>query len=995
MADLSSSRLDSFFQRFWTEENKESFDYVLLLTNSSKKKPYNIDDAIFEWLFQFWEPNVYIVFGHDKATIFCLSQHATILSTLNRISTLELKSFQDKGTDVPHEVCEFIGSSNVAVTDFIEKESGSEFSSLSMKNAQRSIEEILIVHEKSEQTRCRNASKIADRSMRKVLESNLESILQDHEPIECSEFSRTIISDITNPERLDFNFKPTEVSTPFPPAISCGRNIEVKYPPENVGGIPSNILNIAISATIAIRFKSYVGVIGRTYFINLTDEQKKAYKSVFKAREECLKSIKYGVKFSEIYNKFKENVDSEYRNYIPDSIGTLSGVQITSEYHKIDAESEDEVKPNTILVLIFGLQDYPINSEDPNMDNKFSFQITDTFQVGETEEEIKIITPSSANYKNVSYKLDTTDSKKLQEELLNDNTNMAERTRHHNQPNTPKVDEKTKILEELQRLSFKQRERADDNSGQETVQVSYKNEKDVHNLRGYSNQIMVAEENTKTVFLPIYGAMIPFHVSRIKGATDENLDDKMSYLTIKFEVPKSEAKNVNRNSIFIHEVQFITRGTKKFAGIAKKIRDLMAKYKAEVKKQKDQARVYRSKEKLDRLENNVPRIPGGNLHIRPVLNGKKSVGILEAHKNGFRFRSNLGDSVVIFYTNIRLAILQRSHKETITLIHFYLDQPIMINNKPTLNITFYKQVVESAVDTSVRSSSMTDQGEMLEEEREARIRKKINEDFTNFCKLVNKLSDTYPAIKKFEKPIRDLGFYGVPDKSRVLIMPTMSALVSVQEQPAFVLMREDIQIAVFEHKDINMSTFDLTFILNYWEDADFSKAISQITTIDDVYFEQIKGWIEAVKIKYYVRKSNLNWKRLLPDMKKHKDEFQTAEDWDQFLIESESEDDEDNPDNTDDQAFVEDEEDEVDDDDEEFDEDAPDTDEDDEEPPEDEDSNSDVEASWKKNEEAALSYDSRHSKLFDDDDDEASSRRKHKSDKSKRSEHHHHHHSKH
>lgn len=990
----ANPRIESFIKQFWIEENKEAFEYALFLTSPSKKVPYTIDDAIFDWLFQLWEPNIFLVIGHEKITVFYSNHHSNYLADLGRMENVELKNIQDKETDIAKEVCEFIGSSKVAITNNLENEDNKDkISSLSTSNAQKEVEDILIVHEKTEQTRCRNAGKIADRALRKILEKNLQSILNDHEPMDCDEFSHSIISDINKPDLVNLHFSPSDVSPAFSPVIQCGHNISVEFPPENVGSIPPNVLNTAVSATIGIRFKSYVGVIGRTYFINPTKEQEQAYKSVVNAREQCFNAIKYGAKYSDIYNEFKKNLDSEYQDYAPESIGTFTGVQISSEYHQITANSEEEVKPNTMLVLIFGLKGLPLKSEDPSMDDQFSFQITDTFQIGETEEEIKPLSNSEIKFEDVTYELDTTDSKKIKEELLNDKTNMAERTRHHNQTSTQKVDEETsKIYEELHQRSRKIREKTDDGTGPEIVQVSYKSEKEVHKLKGYANQISVTDENTKTVFLPIYGTLVPFHVSRIKQATEEDIDvdDKMSYLKIKFETPKIDAKNIDPNDIYIQEAQFITRGTKKFTGVAKKIRDLMAQHKLELKKQKDQKGLFRTSEKPERLENNFPRIGGSNLHIRPVLNGKKSVGNLEAHKNHFRFRSTMGDNVIIYYSNIRLAVLQRSHKETITLIHFYLERPIPINNKPTLNITFYKQVVESALDTNVRSSSMTDQGEMQEEERENRIRKKINDDFSEFCKAVNTLGDTYKSIKKFERPIRRLAFYGVPDKSRVLLIPTVSALVSVQEQPPYVLMIEDIQLAVFEHKDIGIRYFDLTFILYNWEENDFQSSISQITTIDDEYFEQIKGWIEAVGITYYVRKTNISWKKMMPEMKKNKDDFKTDQDWAEFFHESSS-DDEENPENSDEQEFVEDEEDEDDDDDDEFDADAPDTDEDEDDDAAPDEDDSDTEAYWKKQDEIAKSYDSRHH--HDDDDDD--SRRKHKSDKSSRkSEHHHSHHSK-
>lgn len=990
MEKQANPRFDSFIQHFWTEDRKESFEYAVFLTSSSKKTIDTIDDSIFIWLYQLWTPDSFLILSHDRMIILCPAGSIKTLYDLNRMANLEYKPY-DQQSDLIQNIENLIGTSAVAVTSNLEQESNQEVAgNLKMTNQQESLEEILIVHEKAEQTRSRNAVKIADRALRKVFEVNMASFLEDHERIECREFSEMVANDINNKDKIGLSFAPTDVQPAFSPAVSCGQSISFAFPPKTSGHIPQSIFNIAISGTIGVNYKSYSGFVGRTYIINATDEQKQAYKAVIKARDAAIESIKIGTPYSAVYDTFKNNLDAKYHPYMPKCIGRFTGVQLCTEFHGIYEDSTDIVKPNTMLVLIFGLEGFPTESSDPAMNNMFNFQVTDTLQIGETEEDgAKLLSSSSAKFKDIAYKLDVTDTKKLKEELLNDTTNMAERTRHHNKPTKPQLDEDTReILSEFkERRNTERAAREEEKELPETKDVSYENEKDVHKIEGHTNKISVASKENKTIFLPIFGLMVPFHISIIKSATDENPENNVSYFTIKFEVPKPD---VQSSSLYIKEIQFTAQGRKKFSGIAKQIRDIKTAWSTEQKKRKSDKELYRSTEKLERLENNVPTIKGSNLHIRPVLQGKKSVGVLEAHKNGFRFRSVLGENIVIMYHNIRLSILQESKRETIALIHFYLEKPIKINNKPTTNITFYKQVVESAVDTSMRSS-MSEQSELAEDERESKLRKKINNEFKEFCRAVMELHETHPNIPKFEMPVRKLSFYGVPEKSRVLLMPTLSALISVTEAPPFVLIMEDIQLAIFEHIDINMRTFDLTFIHHNWENSDYQSSITQITTIDTEYYSKIKDWLQALNIRFYKQKSNIDWKKALPTLRKNADDFRTFEGWDNFLAESESED-EDN-DNTDDQAFDPDDEeygDDDDDDDDEFDEDAPDTDEDEGEP---EEPTSDEEDDWDANERKAQLYDSRHAKRFEDDEDEP--RKKKSSSSSKDGHHHHHHHSKH
>merc|ERR1712194_697755 len=58
-----------------------------------------------------------------------------------------------------------------------------------------------------------------------------------------------------------------------------------------------------------------------------------------------------------------------------------------------------------------------------------------------------------------------------------------------------------------------------------------------------------------------------------------------------------------------------------------------------------------------------------------------TMGNLEAHTNGLRFISTRGEIVDVMYTNIKHAIFQPCESEIMVLVHFHLNNPIMVGKK--------------------------------------------------------------------------------------------------------------------------------------------------------------------------------------------------------------------------------------------------------------------------------------------------------------------------
>ena len=77
--------------------------------------------------------------------------------------------------------------------------------------------------------------------------------------------------------------------------------------------------------------------------------------------------------------------------------------------------------------------------------------------------------------------------------------------------------------------------------------------------------------------------------------------------------------------------------------------------------------------------------------MRPALRGRKTVGTLECHENGFKFISRKNDQLLVMFNNIKHAFYQPCDGEMIILIHFHLKHPIVVGKKKVVDVQFYTE----------------------------------------------------------------------------------------------------------------------------------------------------------------------------------------------------------------------------------------------------------------------------------------------------------------
>lgn len=339
---------------------------------------------------------------------------------------------------------------------------------------------------------------------------------------------------------------------------------------------------------------------------------------------------------------------------------------------------------------------------------------------------------------------------------------------------------------------------------------SYKSEKeypkDLFKLHIY------VDVHNDSVLLPVMRKMVfPIHISIIKNVSMTN-EGKWCHLRLNFHTPNSGNSNVTSqlvfpplsgaNRIYLKEMTFKSGDGKSLPTIFKQIKDLQKRYKMKNQNESNLKGLVR--------QDGIAKIVGGkhqldNLIIRPNISGKKTVGKLELHKNGLRFISSKNQELCIVFNNIKHAIFQPCDDELIVLIHFHLQNEIIVGNKRTKDVQFLTEAGTQFDDLDQRyRKKMSDIDELEQEQREINLKKRLNQRFLNFVQQIETISkhDVNPC--QFDIPYKELAFYGNTGKSIVKIMPTVNCLVNLTEFPFFVVTIDEIEHVHFERVMVSL-----------------------------------------------------------------------------------------------------------------------------------------------------------------------------------------------
>ncbi|KAF6998357.1 hypothetical protein CFC21_014479 [Triticum aestivum] len=332
------------------------------------------------------------------------------------------------------------------------------------------------------------------------------------------------------------------------------------------------------------------------------------------------------------------------------------------------------------------------------------------------------------------------------------------------------------------------------------VAYSFNDEEENVNDVPYSRELVIqVDQRNEGVLLPIYGSMIPFHVSTVKTTSNS---ERREYLAC-----HSQMFDKAQGAIYLKMITLRSKDPRHSSEVVQQIKTL----RRQVASREPERATLVTQEKLQQASTLQMRL--NDVWIRPAFGGRgrKLTGTLQAHVNGFRCSTSRADETYVFF--------QPAEKEMITLLHIHC------------TIISWTGRTESTM------------------------------EFQNYINKVND-HWSQPQFKgldlEFHIPLRELGFHGVPYKASAFIIPTSTCLVELIETPFLVVTLGEIEIVNLERVGFGTKKFDMAIVFN-----DFKKDVLRIDSIQTTSLDAIKEWVDTTDLKYYESRLYLNWRPIL------------------------------------------------------------------------------------------------------------------------------------
>lgn len=900
-----SRRLQSLYSH-WKEHRDDiwgSSDVLAIATPPpSEDLRYLKSSAMNIWLLGYEFPETIMVFGEKQIHFLCSQKKASLLEVVKKAAkevvgadiVMHVKAKNEDGTTQMDAVLDSISTQlKSPVIGYIAKEAPEgkllekwadklKNSGLQLGDITHGLSDILAIKDQNEIINVKKAAYLTASTLKNFVVPKLEKVIDEEKKVTHSSLMDETEKVILDPAKVKVKLKPENIDICYPPIFQSGGNFDLRpSASSNDENLYYDSASVIICA-VGSRYNSYCSNVARTFLIDSTSTQSKAYEVLLKAQEAAIAALKPGNKMNAVYQAALAVVERDAPELVSNltkTAGTGIGLEFRESGLMLNAKNDKVLKAGMVFNVSLGFQNLQADTSTPKSRN-FSLLLADTVIL--TNEGHEVVTQLiSKALKDVAYSFNEDEEEeqpKLKAEsngkevlhskatLRSDNQEISkeELRRQHQAELARQKNEET-----ARRLAGVGAANGDNRSAVKASSelVAYKNVNDVP--APPKDMMIQVDQKNEAVLLPVYGSMVPFHVSTVKSVSSQSDTNRNCYIRIIFNVPgmpfaPSDVNgSKNQGAIYLKEVSYRSKDSRHISEVVQLIKTLRRNVMARESERAERATLV-TQEKLVLAGNKFKPVRLSDLWIRPSFGGRarKLPGTLEAHVNGFRYSTSRQDERVdIMYGNVKHAFFQPAEKEMITLLHFHLHNHIMVGNKKTKDVQFYVEVMDVVQTLGGGKRSAYDPDEIEEEQRERDRKNKINMDFQNFVNRVNDLW-SQPQFKgldlEFDQPLRELGFHGVPYKSSAFIVPTSSSLVELIETPFLVITLSEIEIVNLERVGFGQKNFDMAIVFK-----DFKRDVMRIDSIPISSLDGIKEWLDTTDIKYYESKLNLNWRPIL------------------------------------------------------------------------------------------------------------------------------------
>jgi nucleosome binding factor SPN SPT16 subunit len=624
--------------------------------------------------------------------------------------------------------------------------------------------------------------------MKNSFVSKLESIIDTGKPTDHQTLVDQVAHLFENPEKISSKLNPDVVDSCYPPVVQSGGEYDLSWAPQSSSG---EIHAGTIILGLAARYKSYCSMIARTYLIDPTTAMQSNYTFLLTLYQKALDLLHPGTECKHIYNTLlafiKESDKHKHlAEHFLEDCGAGIGLELVEKEYILNSKNNNKLRKNMVVTLRLGFKDLEASGVKEAKKKHYALYICDTILL--TDEGAAEMTNVKKGTNDVFYFLDEDeddeadkkpkkdkpaakdekgkkgDAPKVKKEKKRDDSDdesedyaqvekraardRAEEAllardrvlRNKNVQTTAAAQAEMRRKEHQRALAQKQKEEAQRKYMEGGAVKQEKGEKKYREYIAYKSAAeyprdagrdkIFVDVDREALLLPIHGQLVPFHITTVKSVTKTE-----DYLRIIFKTPGSGVTDVfkNPNATFIKELTFRVPRAAALNNAFRMINELKKRVTAR-ESEKAIVESLTEQETLQRSATPGPRL--ANLNIRPTLGGgRRTLGTLEAHDNGFRFTTAKKGTVDIIYKNIKHAFFQPAENELIVLLHLRLHHAIMVGKKKTNDVQFFTEVMEASQALGSRGA-WGDQDELEEEQREREMRTNLNAQFQQFVKRV-------------------------------------------------------------------------------------------------------------------------------------------------------------------------------------------------------------------------------------------------------------------
>ena len=175
--------------------------------------------------------------------------------------------------------------------------------------------------------------------------------------------------------------------------------------------------------------------------------------------------------------------------------------------------------------------------------------------------------------------------------------------------------------------------------------------------------------------------------------------------------------------------------------------------------------------------------------------------------------------------------------------------------------------MEQSQALDARGGSAYDQDELQEEEREAKLKARLNKAYKYFVtKIEDAVADSQVSFRAFEVPTRALSFNGSWGKEMRTILLGASSIISVIDRPPLVIAIEDIEFVHFERVLQGGKSFDMVVVLRAGVADKGQDEFYSITQIETKHLETLSTWLDEVAEVILTQSAeSLTWKAIIAE----------------------------------------------------------------------------------------------------------------------------------